>query len=213
MRKRRGFTLIEVLLAVSLSAVIVLGVYSALQTGILSYEKQESAAGIYQTAKVILNRMETDLKNSYIYMQSDSRFKGSKAQSFMDFFTVSEIFEKGESRILPCRVKYELGDQVLKRFFYRGLEASQTNPAVEAQEIASDVKAMVLEFAYPSSDANTNIAWQDSWPEEGGKQDQEKTFPIAVKIKLTLIEKDRHGQETASVDFIRTIALPLGGNS
>ncbi|MDD5595494.1 MAG: type II secretion system protein GspJ [Candidatus Omnitrophica bacterium] len=212
MRKIKGFTLIEVLLAVSLSAVIVLGVYSALQTGILSYEKQELAAGIYQTAKVILNRMETDLKNSYIYMQSDSHFKGSKAQSSMDFFTVSEIFEKGERRILPCRVKYELGDQVLKRFFYRGLEASQTSPAVEAQEIASDVKGMVLEFAYPSSDPNTNIAWQDSWPEEGGSQEQEKTLPVAVKIKLTLIEKDRHGQETASVDFIRTVALPLGGN-
>ncbi|MDD4900321.1 MAG: type II secretion system protein GspJ [Candidatus Omnitrophica bacterium] len=211
MIKKKGFTLIEVLLAVSLSAVIVVGVYSALQTGILSYEKQESAAGIYQTAKVILNRMESDLKNSYCYMQSGSGFKGGKAQSGLEFFSVSEVFEKGESRILPCRVRYELTDKVLKRYFYRGLEASETNSLLEPQELAADIKDISLEFAYRSSDANNPIAWQDTWPAEQN-QDQEKSLPLAVRIKLTLIEKDRHGEEVSAVDFLRTIAIPLGGN-
>jgi len=210
MKRREGFTLLELLLAVSLSAVIILGLYSALQTGILSYDKIERASEVYQTARVILNRMETDLKNSYIYSQNDSSFKGSKAGQTMEFCSVLDIFEEAQSYIVPCRIKYELNNQILKRTLYRGLQVSEENPLVEAQELSSDIKELVLEFAYLSEDPNQNIEWQESWPAQQGKPDQQKGLPLAVKIKLSLIEKDKHDREIGTVDFTRIISLPLG---
>ena len=209
MKRREGFTLLELLLAVSLSSVIILGLYSALQTGILSYDKIERASEVYQTARVVLNRMETDFKNSYIYSQADSRFKGSKAGQTVEFCSVLDIFDKAQSYVFPCRIKYELSNQVLKRTLYRGLQVSEENPLVEAQELSLVTKELVLEFAYLSDDPNKNIEWQESWPAGQGKPDQQKGLPLAVKIKLSLIEKDKHGQEIGTVDFSRIIPLPL----
>lgn len=210
MKKREGFTLLELLLAVSLSAIIILGIYSALQTGILSYNRMERSSGVFQAARVILNRMETDLKNSYIYSQADSRFRGSKTGQTIEFCNILDIFEQREAFYLPCRIKYELDSQILKRTIYSGFQVSEESPAAQAEELSADIKELVLEFAYLSDDPNKNIEWQEAWPAEQGKPDQQKGLPLAVKVKLSLIEKDLHSQETTVVDFTRIIPLPLG---
>lgn len=104
-RNKCGLTLIELLIALTIFSIIILSLYSAFYTGILSYRKIDSALQVYQTARVILERIETDLKNSFAYTRDDSKFKGDSHT--LEFYTLVGS--------LPWRISYELEGAKLKR--------------------------------------------------------------------------------------------------
>ena len=91
MKTRHAFTLIELLISASLTTIVILGVYAAFQTGAISYNKIDTSFNAYQTAIIGLARVESDLKNSYAYLEKDSGFSGTATQ--MSFFSVVDEFD------------------------------------------------------------------------------------------------------------------------
>lgn len=197
MRKRYGFTLIELLIATSIFSVVILSLYSAFHTGILSYRKIDSASIVYQNARIVLNRIELDLKNSFVYSDTDSRFKGDTES--VEFFSILDTFDK-EGNIYShiCQIKYEFSDGILKRTCYKGLDALKENPSVEAEELSFAVNE--VSFQYETDKANEPS--QEFWP----KDNQKSILPLAVRIKLVLIEKLK--QEENPIEFNKVISLP-----
>jgi len=199
-----SFTLVELLISISIFALIILSLYSAFQTGFLSYNRIDSAFNIYQTARLILNRIDLDLKNAFIYSRDDSRFRGNAGA--LEFFSIADSFQKGETFSYFCRIRYESNNQILNRVFYQNLEAVKEDSVLEGEELSPDVKEISFQYAYKSPDPSKPFDWQDSWPKEGDTN-QKKDLPLAVKIKLSLIEKNK--QQEHIVEFSRTVALPL----
>jgi len=206
MRRTHGFTLIELLIATSIFSIIILSLYSAFQSGISSYNRVDSAFNLYQTARIVFNRIELDLKDSFIYLEDDSKFKGTSQT--LEFFSVIDSFEKGQAFSNICRVKYELNNDILKRIFYQGLDALEENSKFEGEELSSDVKEISFQYAYATNSLDKSYDWQESWPKENDLT-QRKTLPLAVKIKLSLTEKDRHQKELGIVVFNKTVPLSL----
>lgn len=204
MKKKHGLSLMELLIATSIFAIIILSIYSAFQTGILSYRKIDSAFEVYQTARIILSRMELDLKNSFAYLEGDSKFSGDR--QILSFFTIIDSFENEKLYSNICRLKYEVKDGILKRTCYRGLDALKENPDVEPEELTSEIKEVRFEYALTSTDPDKLCDWQEIWPPDNNKKN---TLPLAVKIKLVLIEKAK--PEEKAVEFNKTVSLPLGG--
>lgn len=207
MGRRTGFTLVELLIASAISAIIILSIYSAFQTGILSYGRLDSATTLFQTARSIFNRMELDLVNAFAYKQEDAKFSGNAAS--LDFFSAVPSFVEGESTPGVSRIKYSLQQNSLQRNFFSGLDTLKEGLEPYAAEMSSEVKQIGFQYAFPSDNPETPLSWQDFWPKEEDAA-QKKSLPVAVKIKLSLIEKDRRQKEIGSVEFNKVILLPEG---
>jgi len=209
MRKTiRGFTLIEVLISASIFSVITLSIYSAFQAGILSYRKIDSSFEIYQTARISLNRMESDLKNSFAYLGVDNKSGFSGGDKTLAFFSVLDYYKDGQPNTEVCRIKYSWDEtgKTLTRACYIGLEALKNDGAQKDEILASGIEKITFEYAYGKGNSYT---WQESWPAEDNSSvasEQEKGIPLAVRITLSLAESNKPKQET--VRFLKTI--PLG---
>jgi len=199
-RNKKSFTLIELLIAVTIVTVVILSVYSAFNTGILAYKKIDSAFGSYQEARIILNKLEADLKNSFVYSKESSLFKGSAKA--LDFFNVSQIYDKEQERTNLCRIKYQLEGATLKRTAYSGLAALTEEENVSPQDFSNSIKDIDFEYAYIGEGEKKDILWQNTWPQKEGQIEQ---LPLAVKIKLVLISTEAKQQKM--LEFTKIIPL------
>jgi len=208
--KNSGFTLIELLIAALIFSIIILSIYSAFQTGILSYKRIDSAFEVYQGARIALNRMELDLKNAFAYSQEDSKFRGS-AQA-LNFLTTVDSFEKGRLYTNISRIKYELSDNKLKRAYYKGLDALIESQDITGEELNLDIQEITFNYAYATTIPEKPYDWTDNWPNETDVN-QKKTLPLAVKIKISLREKNKSPEEGRIIEFNKIVPLPLSTNT
>lgn len=196
MRKRKAFTLIELLIAVSIFSAVVVTIYSAFSSGIFGYRNIEENISIYQEARMILERINLDLRNSFVYSSDDTKFVGNK--DGLSFLTLVDSFRGSVMVPEYAFVSYRSEANNILRLCRKGKEALREKSEVEPQLMAEDA---VLSFEYGhKTSADSEIEFKDSWglsdiPEE------KKTLPLAIKVNLTIkgkIEKE----------FERTIYLP-----
>ena len=215
-QKASGFTLLELLIAISISSAIILSIYSAFYTGILSSNKIDASFEAYQSARTILNRIELDLRNSFPYYKSsndNSRFRGARGE--LSFYSIVDYFSGDESFLRVCRIEYRLEGApvapVLRRYVFKGLDALKDDVAVEPEELSVNIKEIVFRYRYPppaGMPVTTDpFPLQDTWPEENNPE-QLKDLPFALDITLILKQKERNRPAT-EVAFTKTVVLPL----
>lgn len=204
---RKAFTLVELLISAAIISVIILSLYSAFQTGILSYNKMDSAFKIYQNARILLYRMSRDIGNSFSYSpEEDSRFVGTKDQ--LECFSLIDNFEKAAVSSSVCRIKYSVSDFVLKRSCLCNLAAitAKENLQDSGEDLSSDVKEISFQYASLQNGSDKPYNWQDVWPAQNNSE-QKKGRPAAVKIKLVLVERDKKQKEIGTLEFNKVIPL------
>lgn len=201
-----AFTLIELLIATAIFSVVALGIYSAFYTASLTYRRIDRDFGLYQASRITLNRIEQDLKNSFGYVDDDSKFKGGSEE--LDFFAIRDSYQKNKKITDVCRIKYSLADNILKRYLYKGLDALKDDVEITAQDLADNVEEVSFKYAYQTEDSNNPYDWQEAWP-FGSTSPQLGTLPIAVKIKLVMFQKEKKNNEKKLIEFIKVVTLPL----
>jgi len=200
MNKKNGFTLIELMIVIAIFSLLILSIYSAFRTGLLSQEKIDAAANLYQKARLSLSLIEAELKNAFVYAEPDSKFIGSSES--MEFFSILDAYDKeGKISSNIGYIRYAILDNSLTRKASEGILALKVNPEDEGESFLSEVEELSLQFAAPSTVSTKLYEWQDFWPKDGDV-DQKKQLPIAVKIKLVLKQKDN-----SLVEFNKIIPL------
>lgn len=198
MRKKNGFTLVELMIVISIFSLLILSIYSAFRTGLLSHEKIDAAANLYQKARLSLSLIEAELKNAFVYAKTDSKFIGSSES--MEFFSILDLYDKeGKISSNIGYIRYEILDHSLTRKASEGILALKVGPEEKGELFLSGIEELSLQFAAPSTVSAKLYEWQDLWPKDGDA-DQKKQLPIAVKIKLVLKQKD-----SSLVEFNKTI--------
>ena len=201
--KNRGFTLTEVLIAAAIFSLIGLTLYSAFQTGFTSYNRINNSLDAYQKARIVLSRMELDLKNAFAYSKDDSRFQG--VENGLDFLSVADSFRDGKPFVNICNVRYELSGGKLNRGILTGIDALIKGVDRQITLALDNVAGLQLEYVYATKDPNAPYASAGIWP---GNDDQKPSLPAAVKIKLSLLEKAVKSKEKAGmVEFNKTVYL------
>jgi len=201
--KSRGFTLTEVLIAVAIFSLIGLTLYSAFQTGFTSYSRINNSLDVYQKARIVLSRMELDLKNAFAYSKDDSWFQGG--ENGLDFMSVVDSFRDGKPLANICKVRYEFSGKKLNRSISSGIDALKDGADKQITLALDNVTGFQLEYIYATKDPNAPYAFVVIWPD---KDDQKPNLPAAVKIKLSLIEKALKSKEKPGiVEFNKTVYL------
>lgn len=199
--KKRAFTLIELLIASAISTVVIISLYSAFQTGILSYKRIDAASEAYQDARILFARLEIDLRNAFKYLQEDSGFIGNTDS--LEFYSILDYYANGKPETNVCRLKYILGASNMERYCYKGIDSLKPEVELAADKICPNIRALFFSYAYPTGQLNKPYEWSQVWPPE---KSQANSLPLAVRIKLTLVEK---GSRQNTVEFTKTVPLLL----
>lgn len=200
MKRKRSFTLVELLIVTGIFSLLIVSIYSAFRTGLASQRKIDAATDLYQKARLSLSLMETELRNVFVYSKSDSRFIGNSEA--MEFFSILDKYDKeGQVSSGIGYIKYEILGNSLTRKAGQGMFALKAASEGENKLFLSEVEELSMQFAAPSTDLVKSYEWQDLWPQHGDVN-QKKQLPVAVKIKLVLKQKDNN-----SVEFNKIIPI------
>jgi prepilin-type N-terminal cleavage/methylation domain-containing protein len=205
MKAARGHTLLEILVSTAILSVILVSLYSAFHTGLLSYQKVESEAELYRTGRIILSFIESDLRNAFIYSETESRFKGDPwSMQFMAHPARYDALPKVYRHV--AKVRYTYAASSLKRALLVGLSALTDTGDPGEEELSGRVRECAFEYA-TADKSSSGYSWYSSWPNVNAGE-QKMYFPLAVRVRLIVEAKSaRRGEEKNTMSFSKIITL------
>lgn len=184
----RGYSLVEVLVALLISVIIMGSIYAAYATAARSFHEAEAREDLTQTARVILTRINTEI--SCTYHPGDATKSTLSGDNSSEDTTQSDTLTVLTTGHSPFSATTTGGDVCQVTYFMSN--GSDGNPAgLYAQEDYAPGFEVSNEDSQPVlvSDAVTGFIcrymsatdtdWEDSWLNE-------TTLPMAVRVELIL---------------------------
>lgn len=208
MRYRRAFTLLELMIASSVFAVIMVSIYTAFRSGIFSQRAIETRIDTYQTARAVLEQIDKDLRNCFAYQDKNETAQFNGTATEVDFLTLVDAY-RTEGIVPECaRISYifEAATDPLKNRLMRrsrsNLDAFNDESDVQPEEMAAGAALGLRYGSLIKGEEDKGLQFKDSW---GHDAEGKKKLPQAVEVSLTITVPGR----TTEQKFKRTIYLPL----
>ncbi|WP_342380905.1 prepilin-type N-terminal cleavage/methylation domain-containing protein [Myxococcus stipitatus] len=211
-RRTRGFTLMEVMVAVAITALMGTVVAMAFQTGLTAKETVETDADRYRQLRVAMNRMSREIGSAYVSDRFDlKRFRDQQDRP-TNFVGESDrlLFTTFAHQRLYTDVKES--DQAVVEYFVEPSDdraakgrldlKRRTNPNVDDRMDRGGTTDVLLEgvkkleFEYWNSDKKE---WDDEW--DTRRLEQKSILPTRVKMTVTAV--DETGKEARYVTQAR----------
>ncbi len=184
MRRQQGFTMLEVLIAIGLTAMIGVGVWQLLNTALSTQEVtfgHMDELESLQRAMVIMSRDFTQLTTR---PTRDEFGDSVPALSNRNQLYLLELTRAGWRNPLKAarsdlqRVRYELVESELRRGYWPVLDiGNEAEPRL--QTLVSGIESMAVRFL------DSQKEWQTQWPTDALLTKNElAAFPVALEITL-----------------------------
>ncbi len=213
MSKKKGFTFIELIIAVTIFSIIAVSIYSVFRAGVRLWYRTNPLIEANQSVRFFFNTISSDLKNSVSYNaisqgiktfgsseEKNANFVGEKQK--ISFMTLVDVAGTGA---LPhtelARVIYSFDrskktvkravatKKAVKRAVATKAEGLSENHAKDA-EILSDIddKDFGFEYCYidVSSPTEYDYEWKDAWEDEDRNKGK---IPRGVRVKAGVYSK------------------------
>ena len=176
---QHGFTLLELLVSLTIFSIITLAVYSAFAGGVGAWRRAQEFSATYQTARVVLDDLAHELKNAVTLGAGD--FVGESRR--LSFLTVRQPLPArgGPAEPRITRVTYEVRrDRASATYALARVEASPVDGSPEGDTELIVNPLSTLAFLYTHKDDTGQIVpWDDAWEER-------EAIPLGVKITLVI---------------------------
>lgn len=231
MHRQNGFTLLEILVAVFITAMLSLGVWQVMDMLMASREGVERVSGQFKEVQRTMSLLERDLIQAVKRPVKDGFGEPLPAMTSRDQNISLALTRQGwrnplgKRRSRLQRVAWEHNEiegHVIRRF-WSVLDRAQNSESRE-QQLMSHVTAMEVRFL------NADDSWVENWPEnqqggQGQRQSQPRqgqggpaaalgTMPRAVEVTF---EHERFGTLRRVVDLGQTppasFSAPQGGGN
>ena len=191
MNKQRGFTLVEIMIAVLISAILSVMAFEAMQQAMNNRERVRAAS---QRVRDVQNTMRSFVQDfSQLAPRPVREPLGGEFQpavlarttgsTEVTFTRGGWMNPAGLSRSTQQRVRYVLRDGKLYREYWMVLDAT-LEPQPLSKELLAGVKSFRLRFM---NDARN---WQEDWPPPSPSNPPDEMWkrwrPIAVEVTLEL---------------------------
>lgn len=197
--KQRGFTLIEVVIAVAVTSFLMAVVFGVFSSTSRARKKAEEASGRIHEVRVLYDRLSRELRGCNWAQDGDAVAFTATAEDhrFKELvFTTTAASGQGQAQIDGTRVRYVLEQDNGDLFTLRRStsDASDTeDEEAKKYEMLADIVDMELRFY-------ANDAWFEKWNAE-----DEKTLPGLIEITLEI----QAGESEQS--FSTTVDIPMSG--
>ena len=190
MREQRGFTLLELLIAISIFALLASIAYGGLSIVLTSREHTEAIADRLGELQIALVIMQRDIEQATTRSVRDEY--GDRKKAFLsnsDTGSYLELTSNGHTNPLK-RVRSSL--QRVAYHFSEGELTRSIWPVLDAPQEAVPNKSILLNnltdvrFRYLDPD----LQWQQQWPSEAYSGSGEQTPVLPVAVELTLEYKE-----------------------
>jgi prepilin-type N-terminal cleavage/methylation domain-containing protein len=185
-----AFTLIEMLVVVSILSVISVAIYAALSNGIKIWQRINTILP-EEGISIFMEKLTSDLKNA-VKFQSLS-FIGEEDN--VEFVKIIQSHRLEKMTVGKTAYLLDNASGMLKRH-----EKDISHIYQEKDGVAYDMLAGVegVNFWYYRYDKdNDDYIWEREWDRQG--------LPLAVRVEFII------GKENASEKFTKTISMPVGG--
>lgn len=207
--RRRGFTLMELLIALSIFAVIAVCLYSVFSGGLRVYRKQEKVFKYSHNVNLALDKMAGELRNAINYSmpaQPAGQLEEARKLKFTgDDKNLSFMTAKGSNIIKVDYFYVSTRDRrgVLKKRISYQKEAFNEEKHPEMVMIEG-LDNLSFEYAYRGADSEAPPEWQTQW----GKEAREEKSKIPAGVRITLEFKDP--EEKRPEILRKTVFIPTG---
>lgn len=198
-----GFTLLELMLSLTILGLVLLIVFGALRIGTRAWEKGEKDVNIQQRQRAVLSLMEKQLASACLYeiKVGDDPFYFRGSETDMEFVSRIPMIPGGRSQIVYVRyhIKAEDVGRKMQLLLYEKEAGYLKAEDLEFQEdedfflLISGVENCNFNYMKPS-DSEGETDWQVNW-----NPSEDKGMPVAVRISL---------QQTADVAPI-SLVVPI----
>ena len=210
--KKKGFTLLELLVAVTIFSVIAVALYSTFYSGIMILRRSEDVMRRHQDLRLAMEEVSRDLRNTLlteVYRKVEESATAEEEEEPIYYFlgegkeftfvTLRDSFKDGRMRHEVCNVTY----------YFKGGETSAFMRTVKYQSngfkedpdrdetLISGVRDIEVLYSYEGEDEDSPPTWRNIWEEE-------EKLPLGVKIKLRLAGL------SAMQEFTKTVYIETG---
>lgn len=204
MGNNRGFTFLELLIAVAIFSISAVAIYSSFNVGIRAWRKAEDSYKIRQEARQALSVMSRELRSALSFKLKkpdetfEDSFDGSSDEvSFWRALRTADSKEGYPAGIY--KVTYKLEET---QSLHRVLRSYRQYVNIEGEEdsgsvFISGLSGFKLEYAYTKEGV---IDWQSTW------KDEQEVLPFMVKVTLSFPSQGK----AEPVGFTETILIPTG---
>jgi len=175
MRREKGFTLIELMVTMSILSIVIAAIYGTFRGGVDAQQREKTH--LLQTGRIVLEELSKDIRSAFIAPANKSlKFEGSKDR--LSFVSTSCL---SNNKIEPkrydlCKIEYYITIDRRQKTEDRGQRTDTLCLMKREGETSYELTPLVkeIEFRY-----NNGHSWEGSW-------DSNKSLPSAVEITLTL---------------------------
>lgn len=189
-KMKQGFTLLELIIGMTIFAIIAASVYTSLNLGIKLWKQEEGRDNTLQEAIAALEEMAERLRSAFINPENENiKFIGTNQK--LDFFSVNK------EGLLENLVFYLEPQGNNEWYLYQAkksyLSLNDENPP-ELEIISS--KVLKLYFSYYHQ---KDKKWYEDWPEES-------VLPAQVKFVVSFRQSNK---EEDALELVKFVNIPL----
>ena len=208
----RGFTLLELLIAMTMMTIIAASLYTSMSIGFRARESAEKVVAKGRSVEIavemikgmLASAMDPDGNLAAEFVGEDDVGDDGYAADTLTFYTVDynpeedELASDMEKVELSVSVREDTDERVIVRKVTTNLLSSETLDPDE-EILCPNVRSMNLQY-YDGSD------WQDEW--DSG--DNDNALPKAVKITIVLEKEETEDDDNDEdlYEYTETIMLP-----
>ena len=195
-----GFTLLELMLSLTILGLVLLIVFGALRIGTRAWEKGEKDVAVHQRQRAVLGLMAQQISSACLYdiKEGNESFNFRGSEGTMEFVSRSPIVPGSLTGVVYVKYMIREGNREEKKrlMLYEKDAGFLKEEDLEGRE-AGDFFTLVsgvqdLQFEYLKGTENEDeMIWQAAW-----KPSEEDGMPLAVKIVL------KQSADAASIDLI-----------
>jgi prepilin-type N-terminal cleavage/methylation domain-containing protein len=189
LKKKKGVTLVEILMALVLFSLIGIKIFSIFSQGVTLWKREKEMYALHQKSRLFLELIAGELRNTVSFQPLD--FEGKK--NSISFLLFSNRYNTGNL----CKINYyfDSQEQCLRRS-YQTFSEIHLGKKGKDEKLTAGVEDFNISYAY--SKEQDDFDWKDYW-------ESKKDLPIGIKIHLKLINK--YGK---SEKYSKTIYMPIG---
>ncbi len=222
-RAARGFTLLEILIAIFIFALVASAIFTAYTGTFRIIDESESRADICEMAGIALERISEDLESAYLSNIAQTPgsdeanpgvvlFVGEKKELMgrscgaLRFLSLAHLtFSEEEPVAKPTEIVYYVatkGEEGLLELYRSDTPLGHERPDSESGGLLLCEGLLSIDFIYYDSDGEPHETWDSGEEESKGK------LPSRVSISMEF--EDSTNPDTP-YKFMTGVAIPMGG--